>query len=152
MSNTARADRYSRHHFPSIVNLFPARMSRNWLVATILLGALVPLGLAQPPSAPLELGSPSRVAPSHATVSLPDTLRSSTPIGTPLVLSLPAEVSETPVTRYTLIQGPSLSGVAKQSFAWIPRDTDPGTYDIHLQAHHPDAQPDTLVLRVDVES
>lgn len=129
-------------------------MSRYWLVAAIRLGVVVLLGLAHLPSAAgdLEPSPTPRVAPSAAPAPPPDTLRTSSPVSTPLILSLPAELSETPVTRYTILQGPSLSGVAGQSFTWIPRDTEPGTYDISLHAHHPDAEPDTLVLRIDVES
>ncbi len=129
-------------------------MSRYWLVVAILLGVLVVLGLAPPPATPgsLEPSSTLRVAPSAAPPPPSDTLRSSSPVGTPLLLSLPATLNDVPVTRYTILRGPSLSGVAGQSFTWIPRDIDPGTYDVQLRAHHPNAEPDTLVLRIDIES
>ena len=83
---------------------------------------------------------------------MPDTLRATVAPGRPLIRSLPAEVGGAPVTGYAVLRGPALCGVAGQSFTWIPRGTAPGTYDVRLRATHPDAAPDTLVLRVDVQS
>jgi len=81
-----------------------------------------------------------------------DTLRSTTDADSPLILSLPDELEGRPVTRYRVLQAPSLSGVADQSFTWIPQGAGSGTYDARLHAHHPDAAPDTLVLRITVDS
>ncbi len=94
----------------------------------------------EPPTAPRVAAPP------------PDTLQSSAPTGTPLIRSLPADLDGTPVTRYTVLRGPALCGVAGRSFTCILEDTEPGTYDISLHAHHPDASPDTLVVRVSVQS
>jgi hypothetical protein len=84
--------------------------------------------------------------------SPPDTLRSSTTPGTPLIRSLPAELNGAAVSRYVLLEGPALSGVAGRSFTWIPTDAEPNTYDVRLQARHPDAPADTLLLQIDVQS
>lgn len=83
---------------------------------------------------------------------LPDTLQASATTGTPLILSLPAEVNDRPVTRYRPLQAPALSGVAGRSLTWILRDVEPGTYALTLQARRPNADPDTLVVQVDVQS
>ena len=81
-----------------------------------------------------------------------DTLHASVAAGSPLIRSLPAEVGGTSVTGYAVLRGPALCGVAGRSFSWITRGTAPGTYDVRLRATHPDAAPDTLVLRIDVQS
>lgn len=91
-----------------------------------------------------------RVAPAVAPV--PDTLRTQAEPATPLILSLPAEVNGQSIDRYLLLQGPALSGVAGRSFTWVPQGSDPGTYDALLQMQIPDAPPDTLVLRIDLQS
>jgi len=125
-------------------------MSRLWLSTVFVLGflALPRFGHVPFASDEFEPSATARVAPS----SLPDTLRTSTDGASPLIVSLPAELQETPVTRYSVLQAPSLSGVADRSFTWIPRGTGPGTYDVRLQAHHSNAAPDTLVVQVTVES
>jgi hypothetical protein len=125
-------------------------MSRPlFAVGTLLLFLLLgpepdPLGtgLFEPALAP-------RVAAHRAA---PDTLRTTATPGTPLILPLPETLRDAPVTRYTVRRGPALSGVAGRSFTWIPRGTAPGTYDVLLHAHHPDARPDTLVVRIDLQS
>jgi len=129
-------------------------MTRYGRIAGFLLVTVVLLGLASPPQFPEPLGPRSAwwAASPAPEPSPPDTLRSATPPGTPLILSLPNELNDAPVTHYSILQGPSLSGVAGRSFTWIPRDAEPGTYDVRLRAHPPDAQPDTLVLRITVES
>ena len=82
----------------------------------------------------------------------PDTLRSSATTGTPLIRSLPAQLNNKPVSRYVLLEAPALSGVAGRSFAWIPEGTNPGTHDVRFRAQHPNAEPDTLVLRIELTS
>jgi hypothetical protein len=82
----------------------------------------------------------------------PDTLQVSATAGTPLIRSLPATFRGTPVTRYTVLRGPALCGVAGRSLTCILEETQPGPYDISLHAHHPDAPSDTLVVRVNVQS
>jgi hypothetical protein len=49
-----------------------------------------------------------------------------------------------------VLQGPALSGVAGRSFTWVPQDTAPGTYTALLHAQHPDAEPDTLVVQINL--
>lgn len=92
----------------------------------------------------------ARLTPSIAPP--PETLRTAADTKTPLILALPSTVNGHSVTRYTLLQGPSLSGVAGRSFTWIPQGTDPGTHEALLQTKSPDAPPDTLVLRIDLQS
>ncbi|MFB6098264.1 MAG: hypothetical protein ABEK84_03975 [Salinibacter sp.] len=70
----------------------------------------------------------------------------------PVIHTLPAELNGHPVEHYTLLRGPALSGVAGRSFTWIPQGADPGTHEALLQAHAPNAPPDTLVLRIDLQS
>ena len=128
-------------------------MSQRWFPISTLLVALLLLGLTQ--AIPrVSVSKPSatlRVAAVEVFPSPPDTLRSSTTVGTPIIRSLPAQVNDTPVSRYVILEGPALSGVAGRSFTWIPKDTDPGTYDVRLRAHHPDAQSDVLVLRIELK-
>ncbi|PSQ77535.1 MAG: hypothetical protein BRD35_03475 [Bacteroidetes bacterium QH_7_62_13] len=77
------------------------------------------------------------MAPGVAALTAPpDTLRS----------------SATTVSRYVLLEAPALSGVAGRSFAWIPEGTNPGTHDVRFRAQHPNAEPDTLVLRIELTS
>jgi hypothetical protein len=127
-------------------------MSQRWGPAGALLMVLILLGVwqtvpvisvSQPSTAP-------RVAAPAPAPSLPDTLRSTT-TGTPLIRSLPAELNGAAVSRYLILDGPALSGVAGRSFTWIPKGTDPDTVDVRLQARHPDAPADTLVLQIDVQ-
>lgn len=92
----------------------------------------------------------SRVAPMPG--APPDTLRTSAEPDTPLILTLPPTLEDQPVERYSLLRGPALSGVAGRSFTWIPQGAKPGTHEALLQAHHRDAPPDTLVLRIDLRS
>lgn len=116
------------------------------------IGSLVGLLLIVMPSTVVDAIEPlnlrgvaeSRLAP-------PDTLTTSAAVGTPVILSLPDQVGDAPVAQYTILRGPALSGVAGHSFTWITQDIDPDTYDVSLQANHPDAPPDTLVLRIDVQ-
>ncbi len=118
-------------------------MMRRLLFSPFLALSLVGLmGLS-----PLEPSAEARVATAYP----PDTLRSSVNAGTPLVLSLPAELGNAPVTRYSVLKGPALSGLAGHSFTWITRSTDPGTYDVLLRATYPDAAPDTLVVQVTIQ-
>jgi hypothetical protein len=132
------------------MNLVAARMSQRWLAVGVVAVPVLLMGLSSPPSASrdVEPTAPSRVAPALAAPFPTDTLRTDATTGTPLILPLPAELRGAPVSRYTLLQGPALSGVAGRSLTWVPQGTDPGTYDIRLHAHHPDAQPDTLVVQV----
>lgn len=81
-----------------------------------------------------------------------DTLTSQVPADAPLVRPLPKKVNGATATRYRVLNGPALSGVAGHSFAWIPRDASPGTYSIRLRVDHPNAAPDTLLLQVNVGS
>jgi len=96
----------------------------------------------------LEPATGPQVAPSVP----PDTVRASAEPGTPLVLTLPAELSGRSVERYSLLRGPALSGVAGRSFTWIPQGAEPGTHQVLLRTHTPDTPPDTLVLRIDLQS
>lgn len=123
-------------------------MSHRWLAVGILVAAVSLLGLDVSPGT-VEPTAASRVAAAHVP-SPPDTLRASATVGTPVVLSLPGELRDKPVTRYTLLQGPALCGVAGRSFTWIPKDAAPGTYEVPLHAHHPDAEPDTFVVQIDL--
>jgi hypothetical protein len=81
----------------------------------------------------------------------PDTLQSTVAAGQPLIRTLPAALDGTPVSRYAVLRGPALCGVAGRSFTWITSGTAPGTYDIRLRAEHSDAAADTVVVRVTVE-
>lgn len=81
----------------------------------------------------------------------PDTLQASAEAGTPLLLSLPAELNGRVVDSYTLLRGPSLSGVAGRSFTWIPEGTEPGIHEVLLRTQVPDAAPDTLLLRINLQ-
>lgn len=125
-------------------------MSQRWFALGALLPALLSLGLtgisvSKPSTAP-------RVAAVETGLPPPDTLRSSATTGTPFIRSLPGRINETPVSRYVILDGPALSGVAGRSFTWIPTDAQPNTYDVHLQALHADAPADTLVLQITLES
>jgi hypothetical protein len=143
-------------------------MLERWLAVGALVSSLLLLSLTSAPREIEPTASP-RVAPApfpthgnriFAATAAPavlqrqnvgaDTIQADAAAGTPLVLSLPSEIGEAPVARYTVLQGPSLCGVAGRSFTWITEGTDPGTHDIRLRAHHPDAQPDTLVVRIEL--
>lgn len=115
------------------------------LISTVLL-----LGMAGEAQSSFEPPTTPRVA--ATVVAPPDTLQSSATVGTPFIRSLPNELNDTPVTGYAVLRGPSLSGVAGHSLIWIPRGVSPGTYDVHLRADHPEASPDTLVVRIEVQS
>jgi hypothetical protein len=126
-------------------------MSQRWLAVGVPLVALVALGLT-----PFSSAS-SKVEPAVAawvargpTAAPPDTLRANATTDTPLILSLPADLNGVPITRYTVLRGPALCGVAGRSFTWVPKSTAPGTYAVHLHAHSPDADPDTLVVQIDL--
>lgn len=82
----------------------------------------------------------------------PDTLTATVSAGTPLVRSLPDTVDGTRVTRYAVLNGPALCGTAGRSFTWITRDVSPGAHDIRLLANHPEADPDTLLFRINIDS
>jgi len=127
-------------------------MFERWLAIGALVSSLLLLGLSPSPPLPslVEPTESLRVAP---TLRLPssDTLRADATSETPLLLSLPSELGDAPVARYTMLQGPALSGVAGRSFTWIPNGSNPGTYEVRLHAHHPDTAPDTLVLRIDLQ-
>lgn len=129
-------------------------MSQRWFPAGALVTALLLLGLTQmvPRLSASKPSAGPRVAAAEPVPLPPDTLRLSTTAGTPLIRSLPAQLNEAPVSRYGILAGPTLSGVAGRSFTWIPTDAEPGTYDVRLQAQHPDAPADTLVLQITLES
>lgn len=127
-------------------------MSQRWLPVGALLAAVLLLGLSTPPARSLKPDATLRVAATPPGHSPPDTFRSSTTTGTPLIRSLPPRINDAPVSRYVILDGPALSGVAGRSFTWVSTDAEPGTYDVRLRASHPDAQPDTLVLRITLES
>lgn len=91
-------------------------------------------------------------APRVAAATPPDTLQASVATGTPLVRSLPPSLNGAPVTRYSILKSPALSGTAGYSFTWITRGTAPGTYTIPLRATHANAAPDTLVVQVKVQA
>jgi len=115
-----------------------------------LIAILLLLGMASGPASSVEPAKSAWVAEIGALP--PDTVRTSIPAGTPLIQTLPSDLNERPVTRYTLLRGPALSGVAGRSLTWITRGVSPGTYDLRLRAARPDAAADTLVVRVDVQS
>jgi len=119
-------------------------------LAPPLTAALLLLGMVPGPVSSVEPAKSSWVA--EITSPPPDTVRASVPAGTPLIRSLPSDLNGRPVARYTLLRGPALIGVADRSITWITRSVSPGTYDVRLRAAHPDAAPDTLVLRIEVES
>lgn len=119
-----------------------------------MLGVLV-LGAASPDASVFEPASARRVAAPTVCPSdtiPPDTLTSTVAPGTPLVRPLPPTLNETPVSRYTIVSGPALSGTAGYSFTWITQNTPPGTYTIPLRATHANAPPDTLIVKVTVQS
>lgn len=122
--------------------------------AAVLFLALGLLGLGRngdgTSSGSFEPTTERRVAATLST--LPDTLRTSADPGTPLILTLPAKLNGRSVERYTLLRGPSLSGVAGRSFTWIPEGAEPGTHEALLRTHAPDAPADTLVVRIDLQS
>jgi len=123
-------------------------MSPRWLaVGVVVVVAFGALGLTplSPVSSKIEPAAASRVAPAPVP---PDTLRADATTATPLILALPADLGEAPVSRYTMLQGPALSGVAGRSFTWVPKETAPGTYTAHLQAQRPNTTPDTLVVQI----
>jgi hypothetical protein len=120
-------------------------MLRHSVIGLVALLGLFLLGTTG--LSPVEPAETARVAP----VVPPDTLRSSVEAGTPLILSLPSTVRDTPVTAYAVLKGPALCGVAGRSFTWITRGTDPGTYDIMLRAAHANANADTLVVQVTIQ-
>jgi hypothetical protein len=119
-------------------------------LAPSLTAALLLIGMAPGSLSSVEPAKSSWVA--EILSPPPDTVRASVPAGTPLIRSLPSDLNGRPVARYTLLRGPALSGVAGRSLTWITRSVSPGTYDLRLRAAHPDAAPDTLVVRVDVQS
>ncbi len=119
------------------------------------LGSALTLGLllfGTAPELPRGVEPPQRHRVADTSTAPLDTLTVSGSAGTPLVRTLPEEVDGTTVVRYVVIDGPALSGAAGRSFTWIPRNAAPGTYDIRLQATHPDTTPDTLLLQVDLDS
>ena len=124
-------------------------MSPRWLAVGAVLLAVLGLGptFSPPVSANVEPTAAAWVAPALGS-HLPDTLRTNATTDAPLILSLPAELGGAPVSRYTVLRGPALCGVAGRSFTWVAPGTDPGTYDIRLHAHHADVQPDTLVVQI----
>ncbi|MFO8100409.1 MAG: hypothetical protein R6T83_12410 [Salinibacter sp.] len=125
-------------------------MSRR-IVGTAALGiGLLLLGVGHPtPShGPLEPADKARVA--RAT-GAPDTLTATVGAGDALILSLPDATRGTTVASYRMLRGPALSGVAGRSLTWITRDVAPGTYTLLLQARRPGADPDTMVVRVEVQ-
>lgn len=127
-----------------------ARLTGLGLIAIFLLG--LGLGDGPTPPSPLEPSLEPWVAPDWTYEAPPiDTLRPTVEVGTPLILALPSELDAAPVDRYSLIRGPSLSGVVDHSFTWIPHSVEPDTYDVLLQASRPDAPPDTLLVRVEVQ-
>lgn len=95
---------------------------------------------------------PNNSATEPRTATVPDTVVASTPQDTPLILSLPATVQDRPVTRYKILRGPSLCGVAGQSFTWVPHAAQNPPYHATLEAVHPDPPTDTLVVQMDIES
>lgn len=118
------------------------RLSAVALVASLGLLLLGTTGLS-----PVEPTAADRVA----TRPPPDTVQASVEAGAPLIFSLPTEVGDAPVTKYAMLDGPSLSGVAGRSFTWIPHGTAAGSYDIMLRATHAEAAADTLVVRVTIQ-
>ncbi|MFP4227241.1 MAG: hypothetical protein ACLFTE_00260 [Salinivenus sp.] len=83
---------------------------------------------------------------------MPDTLKATVTAGEPLILTLPTTIDGTTVGSYRMLRGPALSGVAGRSLTWITRDVSPGSQDLSLQARRPGAAPDTLIVRVEVQS
>lgn len=126
-------------------------MSRLWLSTVFVLGLLALPRFEHVPVAS-DGFEPSATARVAAPSPSDDTLRTATAATTPLIVSLPTELQGAPVTRYSVLQAPALSGVADRSLTWIPRGTGPGTYDVRLHAHHSNAAPDTLVVQITVES
>jgi hypothetical protein len=116
----------------------------------LLTAALLLIGTAPGSASFVEPANSSRVA--APTFPPADTVRASVPAGTPLIRPLPPDLNGGPVARYTLLRGPALSGVAGRSLTWITRNVFPGTYDLCLRAARPDAAPDTLIVRVEVQS
>jgi hypothetical protein len=118
------------------------------LFALLLLGLVGNRDVTSPGS--FEPTTTPRVA--RTLSGLADTVRTSAQPNTPLLLSLPTELNGRSVERYSLLRGPTLSGVAGRSFTWIPQGATPGLHEALLRAHLPEASPDTLVLRIDLSS
>lgn len=98
------------------------------------------------------LAAPSASPGATVSTTPPDTLVASTRPDTPLILSLPTTINDRPVSRYEIVNGPALCGVAGHSFTWIPRRAADSSHHASLQAVHPDAPSDTVVVRMDVQS
>lgn len=116
--------------------------------------ALLILGLGEAPQTSRSLDHDSKRSgvSTRSSVAPPiDTLYPTVDTGEPLILSLPSELDDSPVSQYSLIRGPSLSGVAHHSFTWMTDSVDPDTYEVMLQANHPETSPDTLLLQVEVQ-
>lgn len=126
-------------------------MSQHWIPLGTCMAALLVLGgtLSRSDSSLFNPRPAARVAASPPST---DTIQASTTTGTPLIRPLPAQLNDAPVSRYTLVEAPALTGVAGRSFTWIPEGSKPGTYDVRLRAQHPDAAADTLVLRIELAS
>ena len=116
------------------------------MVATAVLG--IGLCLLGTSPRPIEPASAPWVAQTSA---LSDTLEATVVVGETLIRTLPDAPNGSPVASYRMLRGPALSGVAGRSLTWITRSVTPDTYELHLQARRPDASPDTLVVRVDVQ-
>ena len=80
-----------------------------------------------------------------------DTLRTTATPGTPLILTLPAELNGRSVERYSLLRGPALSGVAGRSFTWISQGAKSGMHEALLRTHAPNAPPDTLIVQINLQ-
>jgi hypothetical protein len=124
-------------------------MSRHILTIVTLGIGLCLLGVVPADSTPRTVEPVA--APWVAQTSPPDTLESRVVAGEALIRTLPGTTNGSPVASYRMLQGPALSGVAGRSLTWITRDIAPGTYTLCLQAQRPDAGPDTLVVRVEVQ-
>jgi len=129
-------------------------MSRRSHAGTLLVCAVVFLGLgfSTRPASPHEPISAERVARANSGAIPTDTVRASTTGPLPVVLSLPSRVSGIPVLEYHIVEAPALAGVAKRSFTWIPGGSAPGLYHARLEAVHPDAESDTLVVEIELSS
>lgn len=128
-------------------------MPKYWPVGVVLCCMLLPLGVGSTtlPAFDFEPVTTTRVARQTDATTGRDTVRTSTSVNTPVVLSLPSRVEGDPVSHYAILRAPALAGVAKRSFTWIPAGDRPGVYDARLEAVHPDAASDTVTVRIELK-
>lgn len=79
-----------------------------------------------------------------------DTIRGRVTAGEPLIMTLPAMLSDRPVAAYHPLRAPALSWLVGRSFFWRTRSEDAGTHTLLVRAAFDQSPPDTLTILVDV--